>query len=301
MRKNNSEPAWYKPLFLAFVILLGVGATISTIYLSQRGENVSLNITIIFTFFLLFLPRLFFEKPLRFYGLELKNFRKSISLKPLSLLLLFLIIFLGINIGSNYFAPKVSQLARQPEVPQVHSGTATAKAIAPLPLGLFLLFEFIIVLTDILAEELLFRGIIEGGLLKIREKILTFTPYNPKNSGPQVRDEGNFKYLLKIKDKEKPRSLGRGYTGFTFRLKPLVKRWSPWIIILFQGIIFAIVHWKIFIPLGARFIPLSLYSGIYALLFGLVAGWLFWKEKSILPAFFLHFGINFFSVVLTRI
>ena len=144
MRKNNSEPAWYKPLFLAFVILLGVGATISTIYLSQRGENVSLNITIIFTFFLLFLPRLFFEKPLRFYGLELKNFRKSISLKSLSLLLLFLIIFLGINIGSNYFAPKVSQLARQPEVPQVHSGTATAKAIAPLPLGLFYFLNFLL-------------------------------------------------------------------------------------------------------------------------------------------------------------
>jgi len=261
MRKNNSEPAWYKPLFLAFVILLGVGATISTIYLSQRGENVSLNITIIFTFFLLFLPRLFFEKPLRFYGLELKNFRKSISLKPLSLLLLFLIIFLGINIGSNYFAPKVSQLARQPEVPQVHSGTATAKAIAPLPLGLFLLFEFLIVSADTFAEELLFRGIIAGGLFKVKDTLFNFT--SP--------------------------------------LKSRVEKLAPWIIIFVQGVLFAIVHWKIFIPLGARFIPLSLYSGIYALLFGLVAGWLFWKEKSILPAFFLHFGINFFSVVLTRI
>jgi hypothetical protein len=37
-----------------------------------------------------------------------------------------------------------------------------------------------------------------------------FTPYNPENPSLQIDDEGNFK----SKDKEKPRPLGRGYTGF---------------------------------------------------------------------------------------
>jgi len=41
-----------------------------------------------------------------------------------------------------------------------------------------------------------------------------FTPYNPENPGLQTGDEGNFK----SKDKEKPRPLGRGYTGFTYAL-----------------------------------------------------------------------------------
>jgi len=38
-----------------------------------------------------------------------------------------------------------------------------------------------------------------------------FTPYNSQNPGHQTGDEGNFK----SKDKEKPRLLSRGYTGFT--------------------------------------------------------------------------------------
>jgi mRNA interferase MazF len=38
-----------------------------------------------------------------------------------------------------------------------------------------------------------------------------FTPYNPESPSLQTGDEGNFK----SKDKQKPRPLGRGYTGFT--------------------------------------------------------------------------------------
>jgi hypothetical protein len=40
---------------------------------------------------------------------------------------------------------------------------------------------------------------------------LIFTPYNPENPSLQTGDGGNFK----CKDKEKPRPLGWGYTGFT--------------------------------------------------------------------------------------
>jgi len=40
-----------------------------------------------------------------------------------------------------------------------------------------------------------------------------FTPYNPESPSLQTGDENNFK----SKDKEKPRPLGRGYTGFTRR------------------------------------------------------------------------------------
>jgi len=39
-----------------------------------------------------------------------------------------------------------------------------------------------------------------------------FTPYNPESPSLQTGDEGNFK----SKDEEKPRPLGRGYTGFTY-------------------------------------------------------------------------------------
>ena len=50
--------------------------------------------------------------------------------------------------------------------------------------------------------------------ISIPNKLLvrSFTPYNPESPGLQTGDEGNFK----SKDKEKPRPLGRGYTGFTF-------------------------------------------------------------------------------------
>src|SRR4030066_1692512 len=49
-----------------------------------------------------------------------------------------------------------------------------------------------------------------------------FTPYNPESPSLQTGDEGNFK----SKDKEKPRPLGRGYTGFTF-LKIARRTLSP--------------------------------------------------------------------------
>ncbi len=38
-----------------------------------------------------------------------------------------------------------------------------------------------------------------------------FTPYNPESPSLQTGGEGN----LKSNDKEKPRPLGQGYTGFT--------------------------------------------------------------------------------------
>ena len=47
---------------------------------------------------------------------------------------------------------------------------------------------------------------------ELRYSVLrTFTPYNPESPSLQTGDEGNFK----SKDKEKPRPLGQGYTGFT--------------------------------------------------------------------------------------
>jgi DNA mismatch repair protein MutS len=54
-------------------------------------------------------------------------------------------------------------------------------------------------------------GIFGWGFLK-----KLFTPYNPESPSLQTGDEGNFK----SKDEEKPRPLGRGYTGFT---SPIVK------------------------------------------------------------------------------
>jgi len=260
MRKNNSDPLWYKSIFFAFLFIFGIGATTSTIYLLNRGEKTSLNISIIFIILFLLFPRLFLESSFAFYGLRLKDVKDSSSFKRLLLLFLLLIIFLGIDFSFSFFVPKLSQLAKEPEVSQVHSGAATAKAITPLPVGFFLLLEFVIILTDTFTEELLFRGIIEGGLLKVRERVLSYS----------------------------------------FQLKPLIKKWSSWIIILIQGIFFGVVHWRIFNPLGTRFTPLAIYSGLYAILFGLVAGWFFLKRKSILPSFYLHFAINFLSVFLPR-
>jgi hypothetical protein len=46
-----------------------------------------------------------------------------------------------------------------------------------------------------------------------------FTPYNPESPSLQTGDDGNFK----SKDKEKPRPLGRGYTGFTKKISFLRK------------------------------------------------------------------------------
>jgi len=40
---------------------------------------------------------------------------------------------------------------------------------------------------------------------------INFTPYNPEGPSLQTGDEGDFE----SEDKEKPRPLGRGYTGFT--------------------------------------------------------------------------------------
>lgn len=258
---SGGEPRWYKLIFFTILILFGLGATISTIFLSKRGEKASLNITIIFTLLFLFLPRLFLKEPLEFYGLSLKDFLKTISLKPFGLVFLFLIIFLGVNLSFPYFAPEVSQLVKEPEVSEVHPGEAIGKAIAPLSIGPSLAIEFFIAITNTFCEELLFRGLIAGGLFKLKEKILSFN----------------------------------------FPSKSQVKKWGFWIIIFIQAVFFAVFHWKILSPLGIKFAPLSLSLGIYSFLFGIVAGWLFWRQKSILPAFYLHFAVNFFSVVLSRI
>lgn len=258
-KENNLVGSrWFKPLFFAILILFGVGATVSTIFLLKRGEKVSLNITIIFTLFFLFLPKVFLEKPLEFYGLLLGDFKKSLSLKSLGFLLLFSIVFLGVNVSLPRLAPEVSQLAREPEVPKVHPGEAVGKAIIPLSLGVALAIEFFIVITDAFCEEILFRGLIAGGLLKLKRRFLAF------------------------------------------KIKTFWEKFSPWIIIFLQAAIFGLFHWKIFQPLGVKFTPLSLTLGIYSFCFGIVAGWLFWRQKSILPAFYLHFLVNFFTVVLSR-
>lgn len=256
-KENSFNPQWFRLIFFAILILFGIGATVSTIFLLKRGEKVSLNITIIFTLFFLFLPKLFLEKPFEFYGLLPEDFKKSISLKSLAFLLLFSIVFLGANVSLPRLAPEVSQLAREPEVPKVHPGEAVGKAIIPLSVGVALTIEFFIVVTDTFCEELLFRGLIAGGLLKLKRRFLNF--------------------------------------------KPFFAKWSSGIIIFLQAIPFAIFHWKIFQPMGARFAPLSLTLGIYSFFFGIVAGWLFWRQKSILPAFYLHFLVNFLSVVLPKI
>ena len=267
---SGGEPQWYKPIFFALLILFGIGATLSTILLFKRGEKISLNITIIFTLLLLFLPKFFLEKPLEFYGLKSGDLKRTISLESFGLLLLFSIIFLGANISFPYFAPEVSQLIKEPEVSEVHPGEAIGKAIAPLPIGTFLTIEFFVVLTNTFCEELLFRGLIAGGLLKLKRRFLNFKP-NPNSKTPLLRGKSFF------------------------------EKWSPWIIIFIQAVLFGISHWENLSPLGIKFAPLSLFLGIYSFLFGIVAGWLFWREKSILPAFYLHFAVNFFSVVLSRI
>ena len=51
---------------------------------------------------------------------------------------------------------------------------------------------------------------------RILPKKERFTPYNPESPSLQTGDEGNFK----SSDKEKPRPLGREYTGFTKRRTP---------------------------------------------------------------------------------
>lgn len=258
-QKENIEPRWFRLLFLGFLIFIGIGATISAIFLLKRGEEIYLNITIIFTLCFLFLPKLFSEEPFEFFGLSFKNFKNSISLKSLGLLFLFLIIFLAANLSLNYLTPKVAQLIREPEVSKVHHGMAIGKAIAPLSLWIALAIEFFIEVTDTFCEELLFRGLITGGLFKIKRKFL-----NPK-----------FKFFS--------------------------KKWAPWLIIFIQALFFGLSHWKIFQSLGAEFVPLSLFVGIYSFLFGIIAGWLFWRQKSILPAFYLHFLVNFSTVVLSKI
>lgn len=272
-KENNLLGSYlFKPLFFAILILFGIGATISTIFLLKRGEKVSLNITIIFTLFLLFLPKLFLEEPFKFFGLLSGDFKKSISLKSLVFLLLFSIVFLGVNVSLPRLAPEVSQLAREPEVPKVHPGEAVGKAIIPLSLGAALAIEFFIVITDAFCEEILFRGLIAGGLLKLKRRFLNrFLIFKHLSGEISLR-------------------------GISFS-----EKWTPWIIIFIQGAIFGLFHWKIFQPLGTKFAPLSLSLGIYSFFFGIVAGWLFWRQKSILPAFYLHFLVNFFSVVLSRV
>jgi membrane protease YdiL (CAAX protease family) len=265
--KNNPEPHWYKFFFFIFLTLFGIGATISTIFLLKKGEKIPLNITIFYILLFFLFPKLFKEDFLRFFGLGLKNLKKVNSPKSLGLLFLFFIIFWGLAVSLNYLAPKVPplkkipELAKRPEVSKIHPGMATVKAITPLPLGVFVAVEFLVAFVNCLGEELLFRGIIEGGLLKLKEKI----------------------------------------SSFKFKLKGFVEKFGLWIIIFIQGILFGLSHWQILHPLGTEFTPLSLALGVYGLLFGIVAGWLFFKEKSILPGFYLHFLINFLSVVLPRI
>lgn len=261
MKKKTPKPRWYKIIFFLIVFLFGIGATISTTFLIRRGENISLNVSIIFILLFLAFPKLFFKGPFKFYGIGLKDIRQTNTLRSLVFLLLLLMIFLGTDFFFASLYPQLPQLASEPEVSRVHSGAAIAKAITPLPTGLFLILEFIILLVDTFTEELLFRGIIEGGLLVAREKILSFN----------------------------------------FRLNSFVEKWGLSIIIFIQALLFGIVHWTIFNPLGAEFTPLSFYSGAYSFIFGLVAGWLFYRRKSILPSLYLHFFINFFSVVLSRI
>ncbi len=56
------------------------------------------------------------------------------------------------------------------------------------------------------------------GLIIRRQALNGFTPYNPESPSFLTGDKGNFK----SNDKEKPRPLGWGYMGLTFKILSVV-------------------------------------------------------------------------------